>query len=311
MTGRVIGPVAAICLLLASAIWLQIVRERHFGVQPDEASTVLPPPAVDRLAFAHRPLIADLYWIRAIQYFGGQRRRIEANAWMADAVPAAQRTVGFELLYPMLDIATTLDPLFTIAYRFGAIFLSAPHPNGAGQPDKAVALLEKGHRARPDKWEYLHDIGFVYYWDVHDYIKAAEYLNRAADVPGAPWWLRSMAATTLAKGGQRSTSRMLWQQMYENSQDETARRAAVMKLEQLNALEFIEQLQAKVDSYAARSKSPQFSWPALVAAGIVPGVPHDSHGTPYEISESGRVGLSPRSPLFPLPLEPAPQKASQ
>ena len=61
-------------------------------------------------------------------------------------------------------LTTTLDPRFNIAYRFGAIFLAEPYPGGAGRPDLAIALLEKGLRARPDKWEYMQDIGFVHYW---------------------------------------------------------------------------------------------------------------------------------------------------
>ena len=52
----------------------------------------------------------------------------------------------------------------------------------------------------PDKWQYWQDIGFVYYWNVHDYRRAAEAFKRGADVPGAPWWMQSLAATTLAQG---------------------------------------------------------------------------------------------------------------
>ena len=49
----------------------------------------------------------------------------------------------YELLFPLLDLTTTLDPYFTIAYRFGAIFLSERYPGGPGRPDQAIALLRK------------------------------------------------------------------------------------------------------------------------------------------------------------------------
>jgi hypothetical protein len=42
----------------------------------------------------------------------------------------------------------------------------------------------------------------------------------------------------------------------------------------------------------------------LVGAGVLPGIPVDPGGTPYELSDSGRVTLSMSSTLFPLPLEP-------
>src|SRR6476469_802161 len=66
---------------------------------------------------------------------------------------SAEADDPYALLYPMRDITTTLDPRFNIAYRFGAMFLAEPYPSGPGRPDLAIALLEKGLRERPDKWE--------------------------------------------------------------------------------------------------------------------------------------------------------------
>ena len=112
-----------------------------------------------------------MYWIRAIQYYGGTKRRLQAQARVPEPPPmlAAPTSDDYSLLYPLLDITTTLDPRFTIAYRFGAVFLAEAYPRGPGRPDLAIALLEKGLRAQPDKWEYMQDIGFVHYWYVHDY----------------------------------------------------------------------------------------------------------------------------------------------
>ena len=74
----------------------------------------------------YNALAADLYWIRAIQYYGGTKRRL-AEQHVGPAPPpllAAVATTEYRLLYPLLDLTTTLDPLFNIAYRFGAIFLA-------------------------------------------------------------------------------------------------------------------------------------------------------------------------------------------
>ena len=50
----------------------------------------------------------------------------------------------FELLRPLIDITTTLDPRMEIAYRYGAIFLSEPPPLGAGRPREGIEVLEQG-----------------------------------------------------------------------------------------------------------------------------------------------------------------------
>ena len=302
-----VAATAAVLLLLAISIRLQALRD-HVPLQGSSDEVVyMSERATSRVVFAHRTLASDLYWVRAVQYFGGHAhaaRVRQANPFEPPPSLAAEPPEPFDLLYLLLDITTTLDPRFNIAYRFGAIFLSAHYPDGPGRPDLAVALLEKGLQASPVKWQYWHDIGFVYYWDLHDYLKASEAFRRGADLPGAPWWLRSMAATLLARGGDRATSRLLWQQLFDTANNEYARNAARTKLMQLKAIEDIEQLQAGLDRYAARRRLTSASWSDLLSAGAVRTIPLDPAGTPYGLAPSGRVQLSAESPLFPLPIEP-------
>jgi hypothetical protein len=223
-------------------------------------------------------------------------------------LPAAGPSDGappdFSLLYPLLDLTTSLDPRFNIAYRFGAIFLAEPYPGGAGRPDLAIALLEKGLRERPDKWEYMQDIGFVHYWWVRDYPAAALWFDRASKVPGAPWWLRSLAATTLAEGGDRQSSRTMWESIRQSAEIDWLRRDAERRLSQLTALDQIDALQNLVDQVTKRDGAPPATWAPLLGGHPLPGIPVDPAGAPYELDASGRVRLSMKSPLLPMPLEP-------
>ena len=52
------------------------------------------------------------------------------------------------------------------------MYLSDAPPRGAGRPDLAVELIERGIRANPDQWRLYYDLGFVYYFDMKDYPKA-------------------------------------------------------------------------------------------------------------------------------------------
>ena len=299
--GRVAAVAIAALVLLAGAVELQAVRERSYPPSPaDEAALYLRSgPALRRLTIAYNALAADVYWIRAIQYYGGAKRRLEATLLVAPPPPMlAAPPDDYDLLYPLLDITTTLDPRFNIAYRFGAVFLAEPFPGGAGRPDLAIALLQKGLRERPDKWEYMEDIGFVHYWYVHDYQAASAWFQKASEVPNAPWWLRSLAATTLAQGGDRQSSRTMWRAILQSAEIDWLKNDARRRLTQLDVLDAIDELQRRVDAYARSHGAPPTDWSLLFR-----GVPTDPTGTPFELVD-GQVRLPKQSPLWPLPDEP-------
>ena len=302
-----LGVTAIAVALLAGAVQLQAVRERAFLPPPvdDDAVYIRSGPTIRRMAGAYTGLAADVYWIRALQYFGGIKRQLTARPLGPEPPPAlAAAPDEFAGLYPLLDITTTLDPMFNIAYRFGAVFLAEPYPGGPGRPDLAVALLEKGLRARPDKWEYMQDLGFVHYWYSHDYTAAAGWFNRASQIPGAPWWLRSLAATTLAQGGDRESSRTIWQAIQESADNDWLRKDAERRLAQLRALDEIEFLGRQIEAFRARAGVSPTGWTELVGAGLLDGIPADPTRSPYELTDDGRVRLSQSSPLWPLPDEP-------
>ena len=241
-------------VLLASAMQLQTMTLRLRPQRELPAVLYLQTPAVARrVALSFDMLAADLYWMRALQHFGATRLRT-----------AGPRT--FENLYPFLDLATSLDPRFVVAYRFGAIFLSEAPPGGPGRPDLAVRLLEKGVAATPDHWQYFQDIGFVHYWWTGDYTKAADAFSKGAAVPGAPWWMQSLAAVTLAEGGDRQTSRLLWRALSQTADNDWLRRDAQRRLVQLDALDQVDQLHALV----ARARLAR-SHGALVVGAIAAG----------------------------------------
>ncbi|MEO8259361.1 MAG: hypothetical protein ABI868_18585 [Acidobacteriota bacterium] len=300
--------VLLVAALMAAVVGVQAARERAYPTGADTAATVYitSAAAVRRLSLAYSMLAADVYWIRAIQYYGGIKRQLDSELPQLAPPPslAADPAAGYPLLYPLLDLTTSLDPRFNVAYRFGAVFLSEPAPGGPGRPDLAIALLEKGLRERPDKWEYRLDIGFVHYWFTHDYQAAARWFDQASGVPGSPWWLKSLAATTLAQGGDRQSSRQMWTAIRESAENDWLKHDADRRLTQLDALDRIERLQRAVDLAARAAGQRPAGWPSLIKAGVVPGVPLDPVGTPFEIGSDGTVRLSPASPLWPPPEEP-------
>ena len=288
----------AIGLLVTAVAGLQMAREH---LPPRAIPTgvsgnlmyVQSPRVVSRAALSYRMLLADAYWIRALQHFGRARQ----------ARPSEQH---YDLLYPLLDLTTSLDPQFNVAYRFGSIFLTEPPPGGPGRPDLAITLLKKGLDAQPRRWEYAQDIGFVYYLQ-RDYASAADWFGRAAAIPGAPTWLQPLEAVTRTRGGDRNTARQLWSALGAGTEDKWLRNEAARRLRQLDALDAIDDVSTIVAAYKARIGRVPQTWADLIRAGFLRGIPSDPDGRPMQLNPNwGIVTLDPQSPLNPLPTDEEP-----
>jgi tetratricopeptide (TPR) repeat protein len=285
--------VSAMALFVGAIVVLQIARDARFPLSPvdDRLLYVTSGNLAQKLSLSYDALMADVYWIRAIQHYGGElgqenRRR-------------------YDLLYPLLNLTTSLDPRFNVAYRFGATFLMEPYPIGASRPDLAIRLLEKGIKESPQQWEYYLDIGFIYYWRLNDYKKAAEWFQRGGELPNGPWWLRTQAAVTLAKGGDRQASRFLWTNIYAGADNDWMKQNAERRLLQLDALDHLDGLVAVIREYQRRRGALPQSWSDLISAGLLRGEPVDPSGTPYVLNaETGQPNVFNRSKLWPLPVEP-------
>jgi tetratricopeptide (TPR) repeat protein len=277
---------------MAAIVGLQLLRERRFvPVEPAAQVLYLSSPAVvTRAALSFDAIVADLYWIRAVQYYGQARLLRSTGA-------------RYDLLYPLLDLTTALDPHFSVAYRFGAFFLSERSPGGAGRPDLAIRLLEKAMATSPERWEYPHDVGFIYYRQ-GDYRQAAEWFQRAAQVPGATNWLAPLAAVTLATGGDLRSSRVLWNNILASSEEVWLRRAAEQRLRQLDAVEMSQQLERLSAEYRRRHGRPPTTWEDLVRDGALRGIPRDPAGHPFVLNPSrGTVTVAEDSPMWLPPLD--------
>jgi hypothetical protein len=280
---------SAMVMLMACAVGLQAVRERtgDLPAVPADVMYVRSPEIVKRLALSYDSLLADVYWIRAVQHYGTTKRLEDSDK-------------SYGLLYPLLDLTTSLDDRFNIAYHFGSLFLAEPPPGGPGRPDLAIRLLEKGIAAQPAKWEFVQGIGFVHYWWYEDYVTAASWFERAAAVPGAPNWMKPLAAVTLAEGGRRDASRVLWQQVASTAEEAWYRKEAARRLAQLDALDQVDQLTAILAAFERTRGAPASSWDEVVAAGSLRGIPQDPTGVAYRLT-NGVVDLDSTSSLLPLP----------
>ena len=120
-----------------------------------------------------------------------------------------------------------------------------------------------------------------------------------ATVARLPVYLRALH--TLAEGGHTGASRMLWEQIAK-SDDQWLRDSAQRRLTQLDAMDFMDALEARIHAFQQAHPGIPLTWESLRAGGIVPGVPLDPSGTPYVLDpRTGTMTVSSQSKLFPLP----------
>lgn len=243
---------------------------------------------VKAMSLEYAPLMADIYWTRAVQYYGNKLARYET---------------GFELLWPLLDVTTTLDPNLIVAYRFGSTFLSEAPPDGAGQPERGIELLERGIQANPEQWRFYEDLGFIYYFELKDYAKASAAFAEGSKNPEAQIWMKVMAAKIAAEGESLSTSIFLWNEVYETTKDPQIKQNALKHLRLLRAEQDCKELDALADEYQKRTGRRAVRMSELVGAGLLPRLPADPLGYPYVFGPDGKVVLNLDSPLLEQQLQ--------
>jgi tetratricopeptide (TPR) repeat protein len=271
-----------VCVLLllvcaaASVLVLNRVDRIRGPATLEEILYVPSPKIVKRLSLGYEGLVADIYWTRAVQYFGTKHHR---------------GTHDYKLLAPLLEITTALDPHLLVAYDYGANFLAPPPPDGAGMPQRAIDLVKAGIRNNPDDWRLYYQLGFVEYMDRKDYAAAADAFAAGSKIPGAHPFLGLMAAGMAQHAGETEMARMMWTTTYESSKEMSIRANAAAHLRALQVDDEVTRLEAAIAVYRDRTGHLPSNFLELQNAGMLRGVPVDPLGHPYKLLPDGHVVL--------------------
>ena len=245
----------------------------------DEVPYVSPDTA-KRFSVGFSGLVADWYWLKALQYIGG---RLEEQASRARERPAAAELDRLKALDPrvlvrLFDMISTLDPRFTAVYEFAAVILPAV------DVPAAATLLEKGIQANPDQW-YLHQQLAYIYWQRGDYLAAADAFRRGARMTTAKW-MEQMAKNMEAKGDDPQVARAMYARMYEQAQDDHVKQWALNRLMELKSLEERAHIRRVLaDFVTAQTRCPR-AWGDVTTALRAAGLRTDGRGQPVDPSDT-------------------------
>jgi len=255
----------------ADEIKEQFVREKRQPFIPPK------PQVVKAAALGYHTVLADFYWLGAIQY----------------TVDAMNAKVPFDDLYPLADFITDLDPRFCMAYYYAGLHLSVHQVD----LENTATLLEKGKTNCPDYWRIFFMLGYHYYFNLGENIKAAENLELVDEIRGFGMYGR-LAARLRADAGNPEDGVVFLNRLLEMVDDERTRANIQDELQRLETSILEKKLTEAAENYFRKHDRKPARLEDLVAGGILdrlPGHPLPGHRFVYD-PERNEVKSDP--PVF-------------
>ncbi|HZS03232.1 MAG TPA: hypothetical protein VFD58_00020 [Blastocatellia bacterium] len=244
--------------LLLASLGLSFPLQRWMDAQRGQAAVVEDSLYVSsgktlrRMSLGFDALLADVYWLRTIQYFGGRMQLVRGRVNFLNV-----KDWHLDLLEPLLTITTELDPNYVQAWRFGGTFLTDL------DPERGIAFVRRGIENNPDEWRLYQDLAYIY-WKHGRYQEASETYGRGGAIRGAPAWMKTLQAVVLLKGGDRETAREIFRRMYAEGDDDYTKKLSLARLRSLQAEDEMALLGRLLSAWRERSGSCPQSLPALI-----------------------------------------------
>jgi tetratricopeptide (TPR) repeat protein len=225
-------------------------QRKPLGLEIVEADLAFEPQTLKRYSLGFEGLMADYYWMSALQYVG---RKVLDGGGIGSVQIDDLKPLNPRLLYPMLDTASTLDPDFNAVYSFGAVVLPAVNV------EEAIKIAEKGIAAQPDNWRFYHQLGYIY-WRNKDYKKAAAIYLEGSTKPGAQPWMRVMGLKLEAEGGDRELAREMYRQMLANAEDDYTKQSAQIRLMEADSLDERDLIRRALQDFQTKNNRCPANW---------------------------------------------------
>lgn len=222
------------------------------------------PDSLRAASMGQQTLLADVMWIRAVLQF------VELYEHPSEH--------GTTWLRQMLRSVMELDPDWRTAPFYGGSFMRL-----VGDVDESDRIYELAHERMPDDPHFPFSIGMNAYLVREDPVRAAEWVKRAAEIPGAPKWYGATVAALIDGRGQRRAAMRYLREELDRTEDPGVRRALERKLTELTHDEWVELI---AERKAQREAQLGRSIESLAELGELPA---DPYGEGWVLAPDGVV----------------------
>lgn len=220
-------------------------------------------------------LVADYYWLQAIQAAGRGGSSLEATRYL-------------DLFY-YADLVTDLDPKFHKVYLFAGNTI----PTNLGRENwvntkEARKILEKGVKNFPEDSSLRLYLAYNLSYFFGEHAAAAEHLRIAATLPTVDKFVPEIASRMLAFNRRFDAALALAESFRDNETDPELRQLFEERVKEIQR----EQVLVQIDDAIAAFKQKEGRLPSplseLVAKGYLSAIPTDPMGGVIFIAEDGR-----------------------
>ena len=264
----VIAMLALYALAVALGVRMHTVEETR---PPDELSI----PSVETakvLSLGFRELFADLYLMKAAQYFGNN----------------TNGQAEYRYLPPLVELISELDPGFREPLLWGGIAVQKNIGHDTWMNiGESTRLLTKGARRFPGDYRFHIYLAYNLMNFNRDYRAAAAELSLALNLPGTPDYVAPLISRLYTSAGDLETAEHFARVLSDDTADPGLKEVMHERVLDVQTERLLELLDAGSEEYKKRFGHYPQAPIELVTSGVMPNVPVDPRGGELSFTPDG------------------------
>jgi hypothetical protein len=194
----------AVLLLAVVALTTAAHQRMPHEVRSQQGDDYVPQPQFAKaMSLGFDAVHADYYWVQAVLLAGDSQN------------PQAESTQ----LGRLIDVVTTLDPWVDHPYRFAAVWLTET----LDDVRHANMLLRRSFDHHPDEWRNRFYLGFNLFYYLDENAAAADALQEASSMTGAPQYLPRLVARLRSESASLAAAGLFLEELVRTTVDEAAK----------------------------------------------------------------------------------------